>query len=76
MAERDTHATIEELLEAVFSMLSVPSLYNEDQLPLRESSENAVRRVAGSGEMAASLRGREPGSRGMTTIGRSYQAEQ
>jgi uncharacterized protein YhjY with autotransporter beta-barrel domain len=26
----DTHATTEELLEAAFSVRSVPSLYNED----------------------------------------------
>jgi hypothetical protein len=34
IAATDTHATIEELLEAVFPVRSVPSLYNEDQLPL------------------------------------------
>jgi hypothetical protein len=31
-AETDTHATIEEMLEAVFSVRFLPSLYNEDQL--------------------------------------------
>jgi hypothetical protein len=36
IAATDTHATIEELLEAMFSVWSVPSLYKEDQLPLRE----------------------------------------
>jgi hypothetical protein len=30
---QQTHATIEELLEAAFSVRSVPRLYNEDQLP-------------------------------------------
>jgi hypothetical protein len=33
MAATGTHATVEELLEAMFSVLSVPGLYNEDQLP-------------------------------------------
>jgi hypothetical protein len=37
MAATDTHATINEMLEAVFSVQSVPRLYDEDQLPLRES---------------------------------------
>jgi hypothetical protein len=32
MAARDTHATIEELFEAVFSVRSVPRLYNKGQL--------------------------------------------
>jgi hypothetical protein len=40
MAERDTHATIEELLEAVFSVRSVPRLYNEDQLPIDKLSRS------------------------------------
>jgi hypothetical protein len=44
IAAADTYATTEELLEAVFSMLSMPRLYNEDQLPLQKSSEMAVRR--------------------------------
>jgi hypothetical protein len=30
IAATDTHAAIEELLEAVFSVPSVPRLYNED----------------------------------------------
>jgi hypothetical protein len=34
MAATDTHATIEELLEAVLSVRSVPKLYNQGQLPL------------------------------------------
>jgi hypothetical protein len=34
IATRDVHATTEERLEAVFSVQSVPRLYNEDQLPL------------------------------------------
>jgi hypothetical protein len=32
MAAKDTPATIEELLEAVFSVRSVSRLYDEDQL--------------------------------------------
>jgi hypothetical protein len=54
MAVTDTHATIEELVEAVVSVRSVPRLYNEDQLPLDESLETAVRRIGGWCEMAAS----------------------
>jgi hypothetical protein len=38
-------ATIEGLLGEVFSVLSVPKLYNEKQLRLRESLETAVRIV-------------------------------
>jgi hypothetical protein len=34
MAATDTHPTVEELLGAVFSVQSVPRLYNEGQLPL------------------------------------------
>jgi hypothetical protein len=37
MAAIDTHGTIEELLEAVFSVRSMPRLYNEDQLPIRKN---------------------------------------
>jgi hypothetical protein len=36
MAATDMHATIDDLLEAEFSVGSVPKLYNKDQLPLRE----------------------------------------
>jgi hypothetical protein len=36
-----------------------------NQLPLRESPETAVRTVGGWCEMAASLRGLEPGNRGV-----------
>jgi hypothetical protein len=66
----DTHA----IMEAVFTVWSVPRLYNEGQLPLRESPETAVRREGGWCEMAASLRGHEPGSRGTSTVGSRYQA--
>jgi hypothetical protein len=38
MSSTDTHATIEELLEAVFSVRSILRLYNKGQLPLEESS--------------------------------------
>jgi hypothetical protein len=40
-------ATVEELLGEVFSMRSVPRLYNEGQLQFRESLETEVRRVGG-----------------------------
>jgi hypothetical protein len=43
-----------QLREAVFSVRSVPRLYNEDQLPLEKGLETAVRR-GGWYEMAASL---------------------
>jgi hypothetical protein len=39
----------------MFTMQSVPSLYNEEQLRLRESLETVVRRVEGWCELAASL---------------------
>jgi hypothetical protein len=55
------------MLEEVFSVRALPRLYNEDKLPLQGSLEMAVRSVGGWCEMAASLRGREPGSRGMST---------
>jgi hypothetical protein len=55
------------------SVRSVPRLFNEDELPLLESPETAVRRVWC--EVAASLRGYEPGSRGICAIERSYQSE-
>jgi hypothetical protein len=68
------HAAMEKVLEAVFSVLSMPRLYNEDQLPLRDSLETAVRKVGGWCKMAASLRGREPGSRGMSAVGSRHRA--
>jgi hypothetical protein len=46
MATRDKQAKTEGLLEAVFSVQSVPRLYKE-QLPLEERLETAVRRVGG-----------------------------
>jgi hypothetical protein len=55
MAVAQPDATIEELFKEVFSVRSVPRLYNEDHLPLRESPETAFRRVGGWCEMAASL---------------------
>jgi hypothetical protein len=44
MAATDTHATIEELLEAVFSVWSVPIQYNEDQLSSPVSRNKVLRR--------------------------------
>jgi hypothetical protein len=55
MASTDTHATIQELLEAVFCVRSVPRLHNEGQLRLLQSFQTAVRRAGGRYEMAASL---------------------
>jgi hypothetical protein len=66
IAAKGTHVIMEEAL----SVPSVPRLYNEDQMPLRESPKTAVSRVGGWCEMAASLRGRESGSGGTSTVGR------
>jgi hypothetical protein len=63
MATIDTYATREELLEAAFSVWSVPRLYNEGQLPSEESLETAVTGLRGWREMATSLRGRDPWNR-------------
>jgi hypothetical protein len=52
---QQTQAIIKELVQAVFSVRSVPRLYNKGQLPLAESLETAVRRVGGWCEMAVSL---------------------
>jgi hypothetical protein len=41
--------------EAVFSVQSMPRLYNEGQLPLEESLETTAKRVGGWCEMASSL---------------------
>jgi hypothetical protein len=41
----DKYATGEELLEAVFSVRSVPSLYKEDQLPLRMSRDRVCKQT-------------------------------
>jgi hypothetical protein len=55
MAATNMHATTEELLEAMFSVRSVPRLQNKEQLRLRESLETAVTKVGGECEIAASL---------------------
>jgi hypothetical protein len=44
MAATDTHATIKELLETVFPVRSVPSLYNEHLVSLPVSRESVLRR--------------------------------
>jgi hypothetical protein len=44
IAASDTHATVEKLLEGVFSVRSVPNLYNEVQLPLPVSLERSRER--------------------------------
>jgi hypothetical protein len=48
----------------------------EDQLPLLQSPETAVKRVGGLCEMAVSLRGRQRGSRRTSTVRSRYQAAQ
>jgi hypothetical protein len=55
IASTDTHAAIEELLKAVFSVGSVLRRCNEDQLPLEQILETAMRRVGGWCKMAASV---------------------
>jgi hypothetical protein len=56
MAATDTHATIQELLEAVFSVRSVLRLYNEDKLPLAVSpSRVGVGRESAGRESAEKL---------------------
>jgi hypothetical protein len=60
-------ATTEDLLRQMFSVLSVPRSYKDSQLPLQRSLETTVRGVGTWCEMAASLRKREPGSRGTST---------
>jgi hypothetical protein len=49
-------STTEELLGEVFSVRSVPRLYNEEQLRLQESLETTLTTVGSWCEMAASLR--------------------
>jgi hypothetical protein len=41
----NTHATIEDLSEAVFSVRSMPRPYSHHQLPLPESFKAPIRRV-------------------------------
>jgi hypothetical protein len=48
-------------------MWSVPRLYNQEQLRLRQNRETAVRRVRGRCETVAGLRRREPIRRGTST---------
>jgi hypothetical protein len=55
MDATDSCATIEEPLEALISVRSMPRLYNEGQLPLEESLEMTVERVGGWCGMASSL---------------------
>jgi hypothetical protein len=78
MAATDKHPTIKEWLEALFSVRCAPGMYNGDQLPLQNSQslDATVRRIGGWCEMAASPRGREPGSRRASTVGRLYKAAQ
>jgi hypothetical protein len=63
-AATDTNA-IEELLEAVFSVRSVPRLYNEDQLPLSVrpilSSERMLHKdYDRKGSISKKISGHEP----------------
>jgi hypothetical protein len=54
LSEREScAATKKELAGEVFSLRSVPRLYNEEQLRLRESLETEVRRLGVSCETVA-----------------------
>jgi hypothetical protein len=54
MAATDAHATMEELLEAVFSVRSVPRLYKEEQLQLQESTAGVqLKKKSGRGSQGA-----------------------
>jgi hypothetical protein len=64
------------VVEGTLSVLSVTGLYNGDRPSLRDSPETAVSRVGGWCDMAASLRGHEPGNTGTSIVGRCLQAEQ
>jgi hypothetical protein len=70
-------ATIEDLLEEVLSMQSVPRLCNGDQLRL-DSLGTAVRRVGGWCEMAVSVGVRaaseSPGSKDVNTEATAFVA--
>jgi hypothetical protein len=74
MAAAYTHATIEELLEAVFSMRSLPRLYKEEQLRLLATLGTAVRRVGCWCEMAARMQECEPGA-GERPLVKTHQTE-
>jgi hypothetical protein len=67
--------TREELLEAVFLCGPCRGYITRTSCHY-DSLEMAVRRVGGWCEMGASLRGREPGDTGTSTVGRRYQAAQ
>jgi hypothetical protein len=45
MTATGTHTTTEEVSIAMFSVRSLPGLYNEGQLPLEKGLETAVRSV-------------------------------
>jgi hypothetical protein len=51
IAVTDTHAIMEEM----FSVVSAPGIYNEDQLPIRDSPETAVTIVGGWCNVSASI---------------------
>jgi hypothetical protein len=53
-------------MEELFSVPSLPGLYNQLQLQVRDILE--TRRVGGWRETVASLRGRVPGSRETSTV--------
>jgi hypothetical protein len=80
IAATGTHATIEKMLQEVFSVRFVPRLHNKEQpAKSRKMLSDASRRGLENGlkaPRAANLRGCEPGSRETSTVGRCYQAVQ
>jgi hypothetical protein len=70
------YATIKELLEAVFSVCSMPRLCNKGQLPWQKSPETEIRRVRGWYEIDTGLWGCKPKSRGSFVVGKCYLVTQ
>jgi hypothetical protein len=66
---KDMHATMEELLDVVFSMWSVPRLYNDKREKLVSHDSEVM-----SCETVASWQGHEHGSRGISIVGSCYLA--
>jgi hypothetical protein len=74
MAATGTYAIIEEQFEAMFSVRSVPRLYNEAQLPLVKSLETAVRRVDVGVRWPPTCEDVSPGT-GERPLVKTYQTE-
>jgi hypothetical protein len=64
------NTTPEYLLDVVFSVCSMPLVYNGDSCHYETVSEAAVTGIGGWFEMAISLKGHENRSRGTSIVGR------